>query len=84
MVVVGNLTAVPIKMNLGQIILKELQIVGSSGATRGDLEQVVHLVEQRVLKPVVDSVLPLEQANEAHQRMKSKDMVGRIVLRPSL
>ena len=37
-------------------------------------------VEQGLLKPVIDSVFPLEQAAEAHRRMESGDHVGKIVL----
>jgi putative PIG3 family NAD(P)H quinone oxidoreductase len=37
-------------------------------------------VEQGLLKPVIDSVFPLQQAAEAHRRMESGDHVGKIVL----
>ncbi|HKT15742.1 MAG TPA: NAD(P)H-quinone oxidoreductase [Allosphingosinicella sp.] len=37
-------------------------------------------VEQGRLKPVVDSVFPLEQAAEAHRRMEAGGHVGKIVL----
>jgi NADPH2:quinone reductase len=36
------------------------------------------------LKPVIDSVFPLDQATEAHARMESGDHVGKIVLEVSL
>jgi NADPH:quinone reductase-like Zn-dependent oxidoreductase len=32
------------------------------------------------LKPVVDSIFPLPEAAEAHQRMESGEHVGKIVL----
>jgi NADPH2:quinone reductase len=37
-------------------------------------------IEQGRLKPIIDSVFPLEQAAEAHRRMESGDHVGKIVL----
>lgn len=37
-------------------------------------------VEQGRLKPIIDSVFPLEQAAEAHRRMESGDHVGKVVL----
>jgi NADPH:quinone reductase len=33
------------------------------------------------LKPVIDSVYPLERAADAHRRMASNENVGKIVLR---
>ena len=37
-------------------------------------------VEQGFLKPVIDSVFPLERAAEAHRRLESGDHVGKVVL----
>jgi NADPH:quinone reductase-like Zn-dependent oxidoreductase len=33
------------------------------------------------LKPVIDSVFPLDQAADAHRRMESGEHVGKIVLK---
>ena len=38
-------------------------------------------VEGGRLKPVIDSVFPLDEAAEAHARMEAGDHVGKIVLR---
>jgi NADPH:quinone reductase-like Zn-dependent oxidoreductase len=38
-------------------------------------------VEGGRLKPVIDSVFPLDQAAEAHARMEQGDHIGKIVLR---
>jgi NADPH:quinone reductase-like Zn-dependent oxidoreductase len=35
------------------------------------------------LKPVIDSIFPLDQAAEAHARMEQGEHVGKIVLRVS-
>jgi NADPH:quinone reductase-like Zn-dependent oxidoreductase len=35
------------------------------------------------LKPVIDSIFPLDQAAEAHERMDKGEHVGKIVLRVS-
>jgi len=44
-------------------------------------ERLVPLFERGLLTPFVDSVLPLEQAAEAHRRMERNEHLGKIVLR---
>ncbi|MDE2462159.1 MAG: zinc-binding dehydrogenase, partial [Alphaproteobacteria bacterium] len=38
------------------------------------------LIEEGQIKPVVDCVLPLERAQEAHARMASSAHIGKILL----
>jgi D-arabinose 1-dehydrogenase-like Zn-dependent alcohol dehydrogenase len=82
LVVVGNVTAERIQLNPGWVILREAAILGSAGASRRDLADVLDWVRRGRLEPVVDAVLPLEQARAAQERLAAQDVVGRIVLVP--
>ncbi|WP_018632378.1 NAD(P)H-quinone oxidoreductase [Neomegalonema perideroedes] len=72
------------------VMLKRLTITGSTLRIRSDedkagiaealREYVWPLVESGHLRPVVDSVFPLERAADAHRRMESSQHVGKIVL----
>jgi NADPH:quinone reductase-like Zn-dependent oxidoreductase len=48
--------------------------------TDRDFEQLVALVAAGQLRPRIDSVLPLEQAAQAHHRMEHSEQLGKIVL----
>jgi len=72
------------------IMAKRLTLTGSTLRARSvqfktelaaELKREVwpHLQEGK-LKPVIDSVFPLEQASEAHRRMETGDHIGKIVL----
>ncbi len=62
----------------------EQQIIGCRGSTKQDLIDVVRLVRQGQLTPVVGAHYSLEQIRQATARLESGDLVGRIVLtRPS-
>lgn len=61
---------------------KQLSILGSYMASKGELLRVVDLVRQRRLKPVVDKVYPLAEAAKAQERMENREHFGKIVLRP--
>ncbi|MGD2216597.1 MAG: zinc-binding dehydrogenase, partial [Gemmatimonadales bacterium] len=63
---------------------KQLQVTGTTMSSVSEFEEVMSLVLERKLKPVIDVVLPLEQAREAHQRLEAGDAFGKIVLDLSL
>jgi len=61
---------------------RQLSILGSYMASKGELLKVIDLVKQRRLKPVVDKVYPLAEAAKAQERMEKREHFGKIVLRP--
>ena len=80
-------------LNIGQVMMRRLVLTGSTLRARSvefkslladDLRRNVwSLVEQGLLKPVIDTVFPLAQAAEAHRRMEAREHVGKIVLEVS-
>jgi NADPH:quinone reductase-like Zn-dependent oxidoreductase len=48
--------------------------------TRRFATDVVPRLETGALRPVIDSVYPLDQISEAHRRMESNETFGRVVL----
>ena len=48
---------------------------------KGELLKVLRLVEEGKLRPVVDSLFPLEKARAAQEKMLSRDFFGKIVLK---
>jgi D-arabinose 1-dehydrogenase-like Zn-dependent alcohol dehydrogenase len=81
-VLVGNVTAERVELNPGYFILKEIEVIGSASAKRGDLESSFTLAARGMLKPVLAGTLPLEEAEKAHERLRARDVVGRLVLLP--
>lgn len=65
------------------IFWKQVSLLGSTMSTQKEFRDVMKLVFQRKLKPVVDKVMPLEQAREAHERLAQGQQFGKIVLRVS-
>ena len=59
---------------------KQLTIYGSTMGTKEDFEGVYELVKSGRARPVVDTVLPLEEARAAHERMEAGEQFGKIVL----
>ena len=83
LVLVGNTSPSLIEMNPGAIIVRELKILGSAHATRTDLEEVVRLVADGVVSPIVAETRPLSAVAALHQAMEERTVTGRAVLRVS-
>ena len=60
---------------------KQLSIHGTTMGTRDEFLSMIDLLESRNVKPVIDSVLPFVQINDALQRMEKSDQFGKIVLK---
>lgn len=65
-----------------QMVSKGLKIIGCRASTCKHLAEVIAMVEDKKIQPVVDIVLPLTEVNEAYNRLKDGQVVGRIVLEP--
>lgn len=79
-------------LNLLTVMLKRLTITGSTLRARAHSEkaeiarsverEVWPLIESGRIKPIVDSVMPLAKAAEAHVRMAGSSHIGKILLTP--
>lgn len=59
---------------------RQLRLLGSYMGSKGELVQLLPFVERGQLKPVVDRVLPLAEASEAHRLMEQRRHFGKLVL----
>ena len=60
----------------------ELQIRGSNGWMREDVQMLLELVQAGKLKGVVGTTLPLDQGAEALRRLESREVFGKLVVTP--
>jgi NADPH:quinone reductase-like Zn-dependent oxidoreductase len=66
--------------DLNRVFFLQLRIVGSTMGTREELERLMRFCETSGVRPLIDSVLPLEQAREGFAKMASGDLFGKVVL----
>lgn len=70
----------PPAAELNRIFFLQLRVIGSTMGTRDELERLIRFCQHCGIRPVVDAVLPLEQAREGFVRLAAGDLVGKIVL----
>ena len=51
-------------------------------ASKNELIEVLKFVQSNKLQPVVDTILPLQKASQAHKLMEERKHFGKIVLTP--
>jgi acryloyl-coenzyme A reductase len=82
-VLVGQVTGDFISINPAQLFLRNVSILSAKGVSRAQLADSLDLVARGRIKPVVEEVLPLERAVEAHRRIEAGLSTGRLILTPS-
>jgi putative PIG3 family NAD(P)H quinone oxidoreductase len=90
LVLIGLMGGAKAEINLGALMMKRLQVIGSTLRAlseetkalivRGFLADFGEALESGAVKPIVDRVLPLAEAGEAHRVMKSSAHFGKIIL----
>ena len=90
LVIIGLMGGAKAEINLGLVVAKRLQIIGSTLRARpaaekaaivaGFLDRFGKPLAEGAIGPVVDAVLPLAEAAEAHRRMKASTHFGKLVL----
>ncbi len=60
----------------------ELNIMGSNSFYDDDLEGLLQLIADGKMHPVIDTVLPLEEAREGLRLIEEREVIGKVVVRP--
>lgn len=60
----------------------ELQIIGSNSFYDDNLIALMNLVAEGRVKPLIDTVLPLERAREGLQLIEDREVIGKVIVTP--
>jgi alcohol dehydrogenase len=70
------------KEDLRYIWSFELKVIGSNSFYDDDLSALMRMIAAGEIKPVVDKVLPLEQAAEGLRLIQDREVMGKVVVTP--
>jgi len=79
---VGQLYNEEVKINPARIFFKRAVLAGVGSVSRAQLEDVIRLVGNGHLRPIVDRVMPLAEIAEAHRIVEKSAVFGRVVIKP--
>ena len=79
------------EVNFAPMLMKRITMSGSTLRAQSFAQKTVMVeeimqyvyphLESGEIKPIIDSIYPLEQAEEAHARMQSGQHMGKIILK---
>ncbi len=81
LVTCGATTGFETKINVGYLFARQLSILGSFMGHKSELYSVLELFKRGLLRPVIDCVMPLERAADAHRRLENREQFGKVVLK---
>ena len=72
----GNITHLATRL----LYWKQISIMGTTMGTRDEFLSMLHFLESRKIKPVLDKTFQLSEIKEAFRRMEKADQFGKILL----
>lgn len=79
----GATSGADVSIDLKVIFFKNISILGSTMGSKADMIRLVKLVADGKLKAIVDSVLPMSELPQAHQKLEQRRVFGKVVLTSS-
>jgi NADPH:quinone reductase-like Zn-dependent oxidoreductase len=80
LVTCGATTGPKVELDLRFFFIREIEVIGAFMGTRGELDQVLRLLDRKLLHPVLDRTFPLDRLREAHQYLEDRKHVGKVVI----
>jgi NADPH:quinone reductase-like Zn-dependent oxidoreductase len=69
-------------INLWPFFVKQQKLIGSYGRNRADIQATLEWAAAGKLRPVIDSVFPLDQTPAAFAKLRSRHALGKILIEP--
>lgn len=82
LVTYGGTTGPKVEIDLRVMFWKQLSIYGTTMASKREFEAMLDAAFTGRIQPVIDTVMRLDQAREAHERLEAGGQFGKILLVP--
>jgi len=81
LVTCGSTTGISAQTNLFMVYQQQLRIFGSFGCTKADMRRAMDKLAAGRVRPVIDSVIGMEDIVPALERIENRDVFGKIMVR---
>ena len=71
-----------VSLDLWPFFVKQQRLIGSYGRNRADIKATLEWAAAGKLKPVIDSIFPLDQTAAAFAKLRSRNVLGKVLVEP--
>jgi 2-desacetyl-2-hydroxyethyl bacteriochlorophyllide A dehydrogenase len=71
-----------VPFDLWPFFVKQHRLIGGYGRNRADIKTTLEWAAAGKLKPVIDSIFPLDQTAAAFAKLRARNMLGKILVKP--
>ncbi len=71
-----------VPLNLWPFFVKQQRLIGSYGRNRADIQATLEWAAAGKLKPIIDTIFPLDQTREAFAHLRSRNVLGKVLVEP--
>jgi len=84
MLLIGVVGGGMVSANIGPLIMRDLSVLGVTvfQAPRRNLVTIVNLAAEGKIRPVIDKIFPLKEAQAAQRLLEDRNQFGKVVLNP--
>jgi NADPH:quinone reductase-like Zn-dependent oxidoreductase len=80
LVTCGATTGSEVSIDLRHLFMKQQSILGSTMSDMQTFDDMLSLINENVIHPVVDRIVPMEKVKDAHEYIETSGPVGKVVL----
>lgn len=80
LVTCGSTTGITAQTNLHMLFQQQLRIFGSFGCTRRNMRDAMEKMARGVVRPVIDTVIGLDELASGLERLESRQVFGKIIV----
>jgi NADPH:quinone reductase len=73
-----------VELDVRQLYLRRYRLIGGPGNSHADVRRTLEAASAGIVTAAIDRILPLERAAEAHQLVEDGQILGKVILDPSL
>jgi NADPH:quinone reductase-like Zn-dependent oxidoreductase len=72
-----------VKLDVKRLYMRRLRIIGAAGTNLTDVEKALDAAREGEIRAIIDGIMPLRDAAEAHRIVEQNQIAGKIILDPT-
>jgi NADPH:quinone reductase-like Zn-dependent oxidoreductase len=82
LVTYGATTGPTAELDLRLLFWKQLRLIGTTMASRAEFEAMLGAAGAGAFRPVISTILPLEETRAAHRLLEAGEQLGKVIITP--